>query len=290
MKIRVYTINAFAKTSQGGNPAGIVFDADFLSEEEMKHIAAAVGFSETAFVSHSAIADFKVRFFTPNEEVDLCGHATIGTFFTMFTLGRIKPGSYTQETKAGLLEINIEGDGFVMMEQSAPVFSEIVPKDDIAQSLGIDPDQFCADLPIQVVSTGLRDVLVPVQNKVILNSLHPNMEKVEQISRRFETVGYHVFCLEPTASNTVFCRNFAPLYGIPEEAATGTSNGALACYLHQYGKLGKAQEVNLIFNQGDAMERPSEIRASLRIRENEISAVRVGGRAMGLNFIEIEFK
>lgn len=290
MKIRVYTINAFAKTSQGGNPAGIVFDADFLSEEEMKHIAAAVGFSETAFVSHSAIADFKVRFFTPNEEVDLCGHATIGTFFTMFTLGRIKPGSYTQETKAGLLEINIEGDGFVMMEQSAPVFSEIVPKDDIAQSLGIDPDQICADLPVQVVSTGLRDVLVPVQNKVILNSLHPDMQKIEQISRRFETVGYHVFCLEPTASNTVFCRNFAPLYGIPEEAATGTSNGALACYLHQYGKLGKAQEVNLIFNQGDAMEMPSEIRASLRIRENEISAVCVGGRAMGLNFIEIEFK
>lgn len=288
MKINVYTINAFAKTSQGGNPAGIVFDADFLSDEEMKNIAAAVGFSETAFVSHSAIADFKLRFFTPSEEVDLCGHATIGTFFTMFTLGRIKPGSYTQETKAGLLEITIEGDGFVMMEQSAPVFSEIAPKDDIAQSLGIDPTQICADLPIQVVSTGLRDVIVPVQNKVILNSLHPDMQKIEQISRRFDTIGYHVFCLEPSADNTVFCRNFAPLYGIPEEAATGTSNGALACYLYQYGKLSKAQEVNMIFNQGDAMERPSEIRVSLSIRENEISAVRVGGRAMDLSLIEIE--
>lgn len=80
MEIKVYKINAFAKTAIGGNPAGVVVNADELSENDMKKIAGIVGLSETAFVMKSDVADFRVRFFTPTEEVDLCGHATIGTF------------------------------------------------------------------------------------------------------------------------------------------------------------------------------------------------------------------
>lgn len=83
MKINAYTLNSFAKTKEGGNPAGVVTNADSLSEEEMRKIAAVLGFSETAFVLKSNAADFKVRFFTPNEEVDLCGHATIATFLLL---------------------------------------------------------------------------------------------------------------------------------------------------------------------------------------------------------------
>ena len=211
MKTKVYTINAFAKTLQGGNPAGVVFDSDLLSDKEMKNIAAAVGFSETAFVSQSTVADFKLRFFTPNNEVDLCGHATIGTFFTMFTLGQIKPGSYTQETKAGILGITIDDGGFVMMEQSAPVFSELAPKDVIARSLGIDPAQICPNLPAQVVSTGLRDIIIPVQNNTVLNALQPNMEQIKQISRRFNTVGYHVFLPRKHCPGHCFVPKFRPL-------------------------------------------------------------------------------
>lgn len=73
-------INAFAKTNEGGNPAGIVLNAGVLSENDMKKIAGILGLSETAFVTKSDVADYRVRFFTPSEEVDLCGHATIGTF------------------------------------------------------------------------------------------------------------------------------------------------------------------------------------------------------------------
>lgn len=80
MKITAYKINAFAKTNEGGNPAGIVLNADVLSENDMKKIAGILGLSETAFVIKSDVADYRVRFFTPSEEVDLCGHATIGTF------------------------------------------------------------------------------------------------------------------------------------------------------------------------------------------------------------------
>lgn len=92
MKVNVYQLNSFAKTNEGGNPAGVVLDADSLSEKQMGKIAAILGFSETAFVMQSGIADFRVRFFTPKEEVDLCGHATIAAFYTMSYLGLLKPG------------------------------------------------------------------------------------------------------------------------------------------------------------------------------------------------------
>ena len=118
MKINAYTLNSFAKTKEGGNPAGVVINADALSEEEMRKIAAALGYSETAFVLQSDVADFKVRFFTPNEEVDLCGHATIATFHAMSELNLLKPGAYKQETRAGVLGIELQNDHFVMMEQA----------------------------------------------------------------------------------------------------------------------------------------------------------------------------
>src|SRR3989344_2115961 len=105
MEIKVYTLNSFAKEQNGGNPAGVVLNADGLTEVQMKSIAGQVGFSETAFIQKSQKANFKVRFFTPTDEVDLCGHATIASYYLMWKQGLIKPGNYKQETKAGLLGI-----------------------------------------------------------------------------------------------------------------------------------------------------------------------------------------
>ena len=151
MKINVYTLNSFAKTKEGGNPAGVVMNADSLTAEEMKKIAAVLGFSETAFVLQSNAADFKVRFFTPNEEVDLCGHATIATFYAMSSLNLLKQGKYEQETRAGILGIEIHNDNFVMMDQSTPIFSEVIDKDEVADSLNISkrnqPEVQCCWLP-----------------------------------------------------------------------------------------------------------------------------------------------
>ncbi|MGC6174640.1 PhzF family phenazine biosynthesis protein [Lacrimispora sp. 38-1] len=288
MKVKVYKLNSFAKTREGGNAAGVVIDADSLSEKEMGKIAAILGFSETAFIMQSDVADFKVRFFTPKEEVDLCGHATIAAFYTMAYLGVLKPGKYKQETKAGKLGIEIKEDNSVMMNQSVPVFSEIIEKDVLADSLNIDASQIPADLPAQIVSTGLRDIMIPVKSIEVLNAMRPDMEKIKMISQKYNAVGYHVFTLESLHGANANCRNFAPLYEIPEESATGTSNGALGCYLYLYGKIKSGQESNLVFEQGYSMEKPSEILVSLSVKENEIQEVRVGGSAMNLTLSEIE--
>lgn len=250
MKINVYTLNSFAKTKEGGNVAGVVLDANSLSENEMRKIAGILGFSETAFILQSNVADYKVRFFTPNEEVDLCGHATIATFYAMASMGLIKPGMYKQETKAGILGIEIKEDSSIMMNQPIPAFWEIIDKDEIGDSLNIEVSQLLDDLSVQVVSTGLRDIMVPVKNIEILNAINPDMEKIIKISQKYNAVGYHVFALESLHGGHAHCRNFAPLYDIPEESATGTSNGALGCYLYRYGKISNEQASNMVFEQG----------------------------------------
>lgn len=288
MKVNVYTLNSFAKTKEGGNAAGVVTNADSLSEKEMRKIAAILGFSETAFILRSNVADFKVRFFTPKEEVDLCGHATIATFYIMASLGLLKPGMYKQETKAGILGIEIKEDNSIMMNQPVPVFSEIIDKDELADSLNIKASQMPEDLSVQVVSTGLRDIMVPVKNIKILNTIKPDMGKIKKISRKYNAVGYHVFALESLHGAYANCRNFAPLYDIPEESATGTSNGALGCYLYHYGKINNEQALNIVFEQGYFMKKPSEILVSLTVKENEILEVKVGGIAMNLALAEVE--
>jgi len=288
MKVKVYTLNSFAKTKEGGNAAGVVLNADSLSEREMRKIAAILGYSETAFVLKSEVADFKVRFFTPSDEVDLCGHGTIATFYAMASLGLLKPNRYQQETKAGILGIEIKKDHSVMMNQPVPIFSEIIEKDELADSLNIKASQLSDDLEVQVVSTGLRDIMVPVTSIEILNMIKPDMDKIIEISRKYNAVGYHVFAMESLYGANANCRNFAPLYDIPEEAATGTSNGALACYLYHYGKITKEQATNITFEQGYSMDKPSEIRASLLVKENEILEVKVGGSAMNLTWSEVE--
>lgn len=283
--LNIYTLNAFAKTIKGGNPAGVVLEADNLSDTQMQEIAKKIGFSETAFISMSDIADFKLRFFTPNREIDLCGHATIASFFLMANLNFIQAGKYTQETKAGRLDIEVKQNGIILMNQNLPHFFEKIDRNEIANSLNIPIEIMDLTLPIQIVSTGLKDIFIPIKNIPSLNTIKPNFEKIYKISKKYNVVGYHLFTLDKKNNSTVHCRNFAPVYDISEEAATGTSNGALSCYLWEYNKITNEQVSNLVYKQGYSMGKPSEILANLTIENNKITEVRVGGIASNIKKI-----
>ncbi|PHV02511.1 phenazine biosynthesis protein PhzF [Iodobacter sp. BJB302] len=286
--MKAYTLNAFAKTSQGGNPAGVVFDADALTESQMLEIARIIGFSETAFVMKSSVADFKVRFFTPTDEVDLCGHATIATFYALAKLGFVRPGQYIQETKAGLMKVVVADDLAILMDQQAPSFFDVLEPADIAASLNLNVNELMPSMPVQIVSTGIRDIMVPVKSLKILHEMKPDFDRVADISRQWNVVGFHIFTLETMNGGMAHCRNLAPLYGIPEESATGTSNGALASYLFQQGLVNALQAKKIVIEQGYSMEMPSEIVVSLTAEGNSILQVKVGGKALNLTEREIE--
>lgn len=277
--MKKYYVNAFAKTIDGGNPAGVVLNADNLTEKEMLEIASDIGFSETAFVSSSDKADFRVRFFTPSDEVDLCGHATIATFSLLKSLNIVKAGTYTQETKAGVLSVQVTEDDLVLMEQLKPKKYDTLNKEEIALSLGIKSEDIIS--PVQVFSTGLKDIIVHVKSLDILNNMVPNFKLISDISENFESTGYHVFTLETLYGNTAHCRNFAPLYAIDEESATGTASGAMAGYLISNKLVNISEGINhFTFEQGYTMKRPSEIKAQIEIKDNEVTRVIVGGKSI----------
>lgn len=286
--IKVYTLNAFTDDVSGGNPAGVVLDADNLTEKQMQGIAKKVGFSETAFVMSSDSADFRVRFFTPSDEVDLCGHATIATFKLLLLKGRIATGVYKQETLAGILSVEALADGSILMEQSIPEYYEIIEPSAIAKSLGLLVSELSEDYPVQVVSTGLKDIMVPVKSLEALKNINPDFEAITDISKKYESTGYHVFTTESLSGADCACRNFAPLYDIDEEAATGTASGALSSYLFKYKVLKDKTYNRLAFEQGYYMNSPSRIIASLHVTDDEITGVYVGGNAIVTGEIDIK--
>lgn len=265
-------VNAFTAGGKNGNPAGVVLDAGELSEEQMLGIAARAGFSETAFVSASKQATYKVRFFTPTEEVDLCGHATIATWSFMHEQRIIPAGSYTQETLAGILGISVGDDGLVFMEQAEAEFYDVIPASSVAPLLGIAANELHPSLKSQIVSTGLRDLLVPLKDNSVLARMRPEFGLITDFSKRHNLTGLHVFSLKDGPGSIADTRNFAPAVGIPEECATGTSNGALLCYLKQHNALPDQPIYGI--EQGKAMNKLSYIHGKF-VDEK----VWIGGRA-----------
>lgn len=271
---KLYRLTAFPKTAGGGNKAGVYLDADNLSEARMQKIAKEVGYSETAFVTESDRADFRVRFFTPVSEVDLCGHATIATFNLLRDLGRIVPGEYTQETKAGILRLSVR-EKRVFMEQIPPFFGSTVSRSELAACfIGLE---FAYDLEPRIVSTGLREIFIPVKSREALFQLQPDFDKIIDLCRKYDTIGMHVFALDVEAD--AYSRNFCPLVGVNEESATGTSNGALGCYLFAYHE----PKRQYVLRQGYNMGLPSEIITRLEISDQKITGVWVGGTARIIN-------
>lgn len=277
--MKIYHVNAFTESLTGGNPAGVVILNHPLTENEMLSIAKRIGYSETAFITKSNVADYQIRFFTPVDEVDLCGHATIASFSVLLKEDHIMPGMYTQETKAGVLKVDVLSTGEVYMDQLIPEHYETINKDVVANSLGISAEEIIGEP--QVFSTGLKDIIVHVKDLKTIQKIQPDFKRIEEISREHESTGYHVFTLETLEDKTAHCRNFAPLYGIDEEAATGTASGALTGYLIHHNLVEFKDGLNeYAFEQGFEMNRPSSIFTQVIMNDGEITEMIVGGEGL----------
>lgn len=294
--MRLYIVDAFTDIPFGGNPAGVVLvpeGAAFPDEKTMLLTAGELRYSETAFVRTLEDGTYHTRYFTPTDEVDLCGHATIATFTVLRQEGKIKPGqSCINRTLAGDLWIHVS-ENQVMMDMAIPTeLGKIQTQDALQELYGImginfEPvlakncDGTLVSLLPAMISTGLPDIILPVSSNCQLSQIKPDDQALSALSEKYGVVGVHAFALADQASQpknggfvTAYCRNFAPLYGIPEEAATGTSNGALTYYLYLNGLMlpgGRAS-----FVQGREMNRPSRIESFLEIKD-AAPTIQVGG-------------
>ena len=278
-KESLFEVSSFTYQDQGGNLAGVrlLKQEEHLSTEQMQLLANKLGYAETAFVQPIASNEFKVRYFTPRTEVPLCGHATIAAFCLLKKLEKLTTGEYSIHTQAGKLAILLLEDGTVFMEQALPVFyTEKLDYAAVARSLGIDVTDFSEEMPLKVVSTGLKDLMIPVKDTTILQAIKPNTREIEAISKKLAIIGYHVFV---PAKTTIHCRNFAPFVGIEEEYATGTSNGALACYLFQTTQ--RIGDASYIFKQGRlSSDQTGQIIVEISADNKKIKQVLVGGKAV----------
>ncbi len=277
-------VDAFTDTIFGGNPAGVVIlpeGADFPSDEICVKTAAELRYSETAFIKQLGGHEFNIRYFTPAAEVDLCGHATIGSFCALIHAGVIeKDCTCINHTLAGDLNIVIK-DGFVMMDMATPVEIATIDEPDKIKELydimGAEYDPEKIKLFPKMISTGLPDIMMPVPTREALNAMEPDMKALSDLSARYEVVGVHAFTLDAEEGATAHTRNFAPLYDIDEEAATGTSNGALTYYFYLNNIIdGKA---NCKIIQGEKMDRPSVILTDIEA-DDEKCLIKVGGSAV----------
>ncbi|WP_324822425.1 PhzF family phenazine biosynthesis protein [Sinanaerobacter sp. ZZT-01] len=290
-------IDAFTDNLFGGNPAGVVLlpeGQDFPSDEVMVKTAAELRYSETAFIKEFGADTFNIRYFTPASEVDLCGHATIASFYYLLNEGIIESNRiYTNKTLAGDLEIAVN-ENSILMDMGEPQIFDTIPQgqatEELYRIMGLDSENqgICEKYPNltllpKKVSTGLIDIMLPVQNESELEKINPDFNALTELSKNYEVVGVHAFTLN-TKDGKIHARNFAPLYDIDEEAATGTSNGALTYYLYDYGMIQFDRTYEII--QGEKMGRPSKILTQIE-RKSGKEKIKVGGSAVTVAVGEI---
>ncbi len=278
--MEIYIVDAFTAQRFSGNQAGTALLApgeDFPPEALMTALAGELKHSETAYIKESAPGSFHIRYFTPAGEVDLCGHATVAAFTVLRETGRAQPGTCALKTAAGDLAIRLEPD-CVWMDMAPPRELRAFSPEEAAElygAYGLTAADAPEGLLPALVSTGLADIMLPVRDRAALGRAVQDRGAVIALSRRYEAVGVHMFC--PDGAHTARCRNFAPLYGIDEEAATGTSNGALTYYLYRRG-MGTSDGC-YTFLQGEEMGKPSLIRT--RLTETDGAAkIQMGGTAV----------
>ncbi|WP_440765599.1 PhzF family phenazine biosynthesis protein [Natronorubrum sp. DTA7] len=276
--IRILQVDAFADEPMAGNPAGVVPEADGLSDDQMQQIAAEMAVSETAFLSPSETADYRIRYFTPTQEVDLCGHATIGSFAHLYDEG-LEAGTYSLETNVGELEIELEPDGTVWMTQDTPQIREVdVGYDRVADALGVGQaalEGASDDIPLAVSSTGLPFLIVPITYLSDLGNADPDMHAIEDLTEAVDATGVYLFTFDALdRESTLHGRMFAPGAGVPEDPVTGTASGSVSAYLDRFGAFDDDFPDELRLEQGHYVDRPGLVRARVG------SAVQVGGRGV----------
>lgn len=279
MDIQVQIVNAFTDSGIGGNPAGVVIDADELTAEQKLIVAAKIGLSETAFVSSSKSATFKLDFFTPNRQIAHCGHATIATFSYLRQLKRIEEGATSKETIDGNRDIFIDG-AMAFMEQLPPKYVDVEDRvDDVFHSLGIAENDLIKNSRPIIVNTGNAFMIVPMKNEAAVSRVSPDFTAINAISEEYDLIGYYIFSeVTQVSGRDAGTRMFAPRYGIEEESATGMAAGPLACFLYDKLKVNKDQ---FLIEQGHLMNpvSPSLITVKLDYHNQNISKLMAGGEA-----------
>ncbi|WP_333982409.1 PhzF family phenazine biosynthesis protein [Bacillus pumilus] len=286
--IRVYHVDAFTTEKFGGNAAGVVLYGDLLTEDEMQNIAKELNLPESVFLlpAHDKEADYRVKYFTPTEEVNFCGHATVGLTWLLATelgLAKEKTG-VVLETKIGNVPVVWnEENGTVIdveMTQVTPKTRDfIIDLEDLSDMIGVRSDRIDPSYPIKLANTGNWHLLVPMKHQQDIDQAAPNLAALGKMNKEQNITTTHLYTFHTTKEVDLYTRDFAPGIGIPEDPVTGAANGALAGYLYVEGIISQQETTRLNIAQGDAIGRPGILRITVIPNESK-PVIKVAGAAV----------
>jgi trans-2,3-dihydro-3-hydroxyanthranilate isomerase len=284
MKRHFYQLDVFTDKPFAGNPLAVVTDGDGLTSRQMQAIAREMNLSETVFVQkptgNRALA--RLRIFTTKCELPLAGHPVIGTWFLLAQLGVVpaQEGSVhvLQQTGAGVLPVDItfhEGRPVrvAMTQKPAEFRAARIDRAALARALSLHSRNLDSSLPLEFVSTGIFNLLVPVNRRSALRRIEANPPALRRVLRESGTMAY---CFTAENKNTVFARGMLP-WELGEDPATGSAAGSLGAYLVHQGRLKLATPLEI--HQGVEMQRPSRIRGDVLAQHGKL-VPRVSGAAV----------
>ncbi|MCP5098916.1 MAG: PhzF family phenazine biosynthesis protein [Chloroflexi bacterium] len=279
-------VDAFTERPLAGNPCAVIFESDNLSDAQMLAIAKEMNLSETSFVRQSQVADFGVRYFTPAEEIPLAGHPTIATTFALIDSGRLLlDGDYTVitfELQVGPITIEIFAKENVvqriMMSQKKPQFLEILDPNVVMPAFNLQADDVLPNAPIQIVSTGTPQLMVPVKDLDVLRRIQLDVSAYIALRESTGFFSPHHFCLQSvTEEGTTFARHFGVPPDTMEDPFTGSATGGMAAFLWHHGLI---DSPTFIADQGHWMNRPGQAFVEVVGPRDDIETVKVGGTAV----------
>ena len=278
----IRTVVVFADGPGGGNPAPVALDAGEMTDQQMQDVARASG-HESAFVLPSpagSTADLALRFWVPDHEMEMCGHATVGAIWLLSTLGILEKDRVTVSTASGDVEARIvRTDGTIEVEISQPV-GRIVPVspggiDTVLDVLRIDRAAL-ADHHVVNATTSRTKTLVPMIDAAALDGLRPDLDRVERVCTDLGSTGLYPYAVSGAGPRQYVARQFPRSSGYPEDPATGIAAAALLFGLLDDSLIDLSDDVVTI-RQGRAMGRPSAMTLRLRMEDSTAVGCWLGG-------------
>jgi PhzF family phenazine biosynthesis protein len=273
--IDVEVVTVFADGPTGGNPAPVVLDAQSLTDDEMQAVARSYG-HECAFVVDPADTgcDLSLRFWVPNHEMEMCGHATLGTVWLLHRNDALpRRDEVTVHTASGVVRAKIFPDGAVQISQPAGHIETIEDGNAVLRVLGLSQADL-TDAPVRNATTSRTKTLVPVRDVARLDEIEPDLDRIEAVCAAIGSTGLYPYA--PSGDRQVDARQFPRSSGYPEDPATGVAAAALAFGLLASG-LVAADERPIFVRQGRAMGRPSRISVRFDIAGGQIRGCWLGG-------------
>ncbi|MFD4490838.1 PhzF family phenazine biosynthesis protein [Lysinibacillus fusiformis] len=287
-KIEFFYVDAFTTETFGGNPAGVIPNAENLTDEDMQKIANELNLSETAFLlpTSNADANYKIRYFTPTKEVDFCGHATLGTAWLMATKYNWidKDDKIVFESNIGLIPVKwlMENNQLtrVSMTQVRPQVKSIdISPAVVANLVGIHETDIDDRYPIKIANTGVPHLMVPVNTRQAIDQAEPNLNELKKMNNDFNISTTHLFTFDTNGQFDIYTRDFCPNIGIDEDPVTGAANGALGGYLYLENILAQQERHQLMIGQGHTINRPGILYVTIT-PDAENAVIEVAGAAV----------